>query len=168
MSVLDPFEVAEIEVWPLPQFEGVNSKHPDFPHAKAYLDALEHHIFTRLRAESRFKTILNEKDPATPTVAINEPPSKRGSIVSDAVRALRDHPDTRLARRALIVSKLAQVISEREVKMGLRRVLLTQAKRLQWLAERRFEKLGGELLVEVGPEDEEDDLDRTESDDADK
>ena len=105
MSVLDPFEVAEIEVWPLPQFEGVNKKHPDFNHAKAYLDALEHHVFLRLRSESTFKAILNEKDPPPPTMPVNEPPSKRGVVVSDEVRALRDHPDTRLARRALIVSK---------------------------------------------------------------
>jgi GIY-YIG catalytic domain len=144
MSVLDPFEVAEIEVWPLPQFEGVNSKHVDFKMAKATLDALEHSIFTRLRSESKFKAILNEKNPPTPTVGVNEPASVRGSIVSDTIRGLRSHPDTRLARRAMIVSKLAQVISEREVKMGLRRVLVTQTKRLRWLAERRFGSLGGE------------------------
>lgn len=158
MSVLDPFEVAEIEVWPLPQFEGVHSKHPDFKMAKAYLDALEHHVFLRLRAESRFKAILNEKDPPAPTVQINEPPSKRGSVVSEEVRELRDHPDTRLARRALIVSKLAQVISERDVKMGLRRVLVTQARRMLYLAEERFQGLGGEKEVEMGPEDEEEDI----------
>jgi hypothetical protein len=37
-----------------------------------------------------------------------------------------------------IISRLAEVISEREVQGGLRRVLLTQAKRLQWLAKQRF------------------------------
>lgn len=163
MSVLDPFEVADIEVWPLPQFEGVNSKHVDFAKAAAHLNALEHHVFTLLREGSKFKAILNEKDPPTPTVRIDVPPSVRGSIVTDEIRALRDHPDTRLARRALIVSKLAQVISEREVKMGLRRVLVTQTKRLRWLAERRFERLGGESLVEAGPEDEEDDSANSES-----
>ena len=30
--------------------------------------------------------------------------------------------------------------------------LLTQAKRLEWLAQRRFEGLGGEAAVETGPE----------------
>ncbi|RVC78765.1 GIY-YIG nuclease family protein [Mesorhizobium sp. M2A.F.Ca.ET.046.02.1.1] len=156
MSVLDPFEVAEIQVWPLPQFEAVGSKHPDFNTANAHLNALEHLVFTRLRNESKFKAILNEKDPPAPTVEITEPPSMRGSIVSDRIQELRGHPDTRLARRALIVSKLSQVISEREVKMGLRRVLVTQTRRMNWLAERRFEKLGGESLVEEGAEDEED------------
>jgi hypothetical protein len=41
------------------------------------------------------------------------------------------------------------VISERKVQGGLRRVLLTQAKRLQWLAERRYEALGGAATVGV-------------------
>jgi hypothetical protein len=41
MSVLDPFEVPEIEVWPLPQFEAVGSKHPNFKMANAHLNALE-------------------------------------------------------------------------------------------------------------------------------
>jgi GIY-YIG catalytic domain len=154
MSVLDPFEVADIEVWPLAQFEGVNKKSGiRFKEATAHLNALEHAIFTRLRNESHFKAILNEKDPPLPTIKVDEPKSVRGSIVSEKVRELRDHPDTRLARRALIVSKLAQVISEREVKMGLRRVLVTQAKRIRWLAEQRFESLGGEAEVEQGSEE---------------
>lgn len=94
-----------------------------------------------------------------PTVQITEPPSVRGSIISDRIRELRGHPDTRLARRALIVSKLSQVISAREVKVGLQRVLLAQTRRMNWLAERRFENLGGESLVEAGPEDEEERFD---------
>ncbi len=155
MSVLDPFEVADIEVWPLPEYENVNTRHPDVAKAKAHLDALEHLIFTRLRNESEFKAILNEKDPPIPTVSILEPKSIRGSIVSAQIKDLRGHPDTRLARRALIVSKLSQVISEREVKMGLRRVLVTQTRRLSWLASERFEALGGEKLVETGSEDDE-------------
>jgi hypothetical protein len=58
------------------------------------------------------------------------------------------------SRRALIISRLAQVISERKVQGGLRRVLQTQAKRLQWLAERRYEALGGAASVEKeGDED---------------
>ena len=156
MSVLDPFEVADIEVWPLPELEGVHSKHPDFKTAKAHLDALEHLIFTRLRKQSRFSVILNEKDPPAPTVEITEPSSFRGTILNDRIRELRGHPDSRLARRALTVSKLAQVISERELKgLGLRRVLLAQASRMRWLAEQRFLALGGEAGVEVGSEDEE-------------
>ena len=60
---------------------------------------------------------------------------------------LRSHPDFRIARRALIISRLAQVIAERKVQGGLRRVLLTQSKRLQWLADRRYQALGGAASV---------------------
>lgn len=156
MSVLDPFEVAEIEVWPLPEFQEVGSKHAQYKAANAHLNALEHMIFTRLREKSRFKVILNEKDPPSPTVKIKEPRSFRDTILTDQIRELRGHPDIRLARRALTVSKLAQVISERELQgLGLRRVLLAQASRMRWLAEQRFVALGGEAGVEVGPEDEE-------------
>lgn len=133
MSVLDPFEVFEIEVWPLPQFQ--KTPKGDLA-AKAHLDALEHLIYTKAIADSTFKAVLNEKDPPAPTVTVTAPPALRARIVSDAVYRIRSHPDFRTARRALILSRLAQVIAERKVQGGLRRVLLTQAKRLQWLAGR--------------------------------
>lgn len=164
MSVLDPFEVLEIEVWPLPQFQNVNKKHPGFKEARDHLNSLEYQILAKLRAQSQFNAVLNEKDPATPPLTVPEPPSLRGRIVSDEVHELRQHPDIRIARRTLVVSRLAQVISERKVTFGLRRVLLVQAKRLLWLAQRRFEGLGGEAAVEVGPEDEEE-KDETDTED---
>jgi hypothetical protein len=151
MSVLDPFEVYEIEVWPLPQFQVTPGKDPA---ARQHLDALERIITRQAVAESKFKAILNEKDPPPGALDVDPPPSHRGRIVSDRVFELRSHPDFRIARRALIISRLAQVISERKVQGGLRRVLLTQAKRLQWLAERRYEALGGAASVPV-EEDEE-------------
>jgi hypothetical protein len=144
MSVLDPFEVFEVEVWPLPQFQCVNPRDKALaPPAKAHLDALERQITAQAIANSKFKAILNEKDPPSVSLTVNIPPSFRGRIVSDRVLELRGHPDFRIARRALIISRLAQVISERQVKGGLRRVLLTQAKRLEWLAARRFEATCG-------------------------
>lgn len=152
MSVLDPFEVYEIEVWPLPQFQDVrgrNKKAPAFVEAKAHLDALEDLIYQRAIEDSQFKAVLNEKDPPTPTVEIDEPPSHRACIVSTEVYEIRSHPDFRNARRALIISRLSQVIAERKVQGGLRRTLLTQAKRLQWLAERRYRALGGAASVDV-------------------
>src|SRR6266567_6481014 len=42
MNVLDPFEVAEIEVWPLFELEGKNTKDPE---AKAILYAAEYTVF---------------------------------------------------------------------------------------------------------------------------
>jgi len=144
MSVLDPFEVFEIEVWPLPQFEKVDKRDAV---ARAHLDALERVVTAEAIAKSKFQAILNEKDPPPGAHVVETPPSFRGRIVSDRVYALRSHPDFRIARRSLIISRLAQAISERQVKGGLRRVLLVQAKRLEWLARRRYEALGGAASV---------------------
>jgi len=158
MSVLDPFEVLEIEVWPLPEFQETDGKNKN---AKAHLDALEKLIYQKCLDASRFDAVLNEKDPPVPTLNISEPPSFRAGIVSDDVLAIRRHPDVRIGRRALIIARLAQVISERKVQGGLRRVLITQAKRLEWLAERRFVGLGGAatVAIEDGPDQAEDDED---------
>jgi len=151
MSVLDPFEVYEIEVWPLPQFQNTTGKEEKAA-AKAHLDALEDLIYQRELKASTFGAVLNEKDPPAPTLTVTAPPSFRQRVVSDEVYAIRAHPDFRTARRALIIARLAQVISERKVQGGLRRVMLTQAKRLQWLAERRYVALGG--AASVGRENE--------------
>lgn len=136
MNVLDPFEVHTIAVWPLPQFESSGGKDVG---AIAHLNALEHAVFQQLLVLSEFNAVLNEKDPPLPTVEILIPPEVRGRIVSSDVSRLRDHPDLRIARRAATLAKLAQVISERKVQRGLRRTLLAQAKRLQALAQRRFD-----------------------------
>jgi hypothetical protein len=145
MSVLDPFEVLEIEVWPLPEYQSVLRS--DL-HAKEHLNALEYIVYENSIRASRFRAVLNEKNPRRPVMTVTPPPSFRARIVSEDVYRIRKHPDFRIARRALIISRLAQVISERKVQGGLRRVLITQAKRLQWLAQRRFDALGGEASVE--------------------
>jgi hypothetical protein len=151
MSVLDPFEVFEIEVWPLPHLQDANRSDVT---ARHHLDALERVITDRAVLNSEFKAILNEKDPPTGGAEVEIPPSLRGRIVSERVYELRSHPDFRIARRSLILARLAQVISERKVQGGLRRVLLTQAKRLQWLASRRYEALGGASSVETEGDDD--------------
>ena len=86
---------------------------------------------------------MNEKAPPTPKVGVPIPDSYRAKVVSDDVFKIRSHPDFRIARRALILARLAQVISERQVQSGLRRTLITQAKRLQWLAQRRYDHTSG-------------------------
>lgn len=151
MSVLDPFEVFEIEVWPLADLQ--IAPRTDAA-ARQRLDALERLITAQAIENSQFKAILNEKDPPQGTVTVEAPPSLRGRIVSDRVFEIRSHPDFRLARRSLILSRLAQVISERKVQGGLRRVLLTQSKRLQWLASRRYEALGGAASVATEADDD--------------
>lgn len=155
MSVLDPFEVYEIEVWPLPELQSISKprersgeRWKQWTDAVNMLNSLERSVYNRAIAQSEFHAVLNEKDPPLGKSLDSLPPSLRGCIVSDHVHSIRSHPDFRNARRALIISRLAQVIAERKVQGGLRRVLLTQAMRLQWLAQRRYDALGGASSVE--------------------
>ncbi|OYQ31805.1 excinuclease ABC subunit C [Niveispirillum lacus] len=160
MSVLDPFEVHTINVYPLPQYQNVGKGNKEqFQAAKAHLDGLERAIYDDSINRSEFRAILNEKDPPPSTVVLGAlPVCFSGCIVSEEVYRIRSHPDFRIARRAYIISRLAQVISERKVQGGLRRTLLTQAKRLQWLADRRFMALGGAFSVETEAGGEEGDV----------
>lgn len=164
MNVLDPFEVKSIEVWPLPELQGVHGKDKA---AKAHLNALERQITESCVAASKFNAILNEKDPPPGTDVVNVPKSFRGTILSERVLEFRGHPDLRNARRAQTVARLAQTIAEREVKQGLRRVLVVQAQRLESLAIHRYEELGGAATVEKKDpgksESEEEDEDPPES-----
>lgn len=134
-NILDPFEVCTVRVYPLPEFQ--NAPKTDIV-AKESLDALEYKVFHALRAESKFTAVLNEKPPPAPRREVTVPKFEEKRIASKAVTALRDHPDIRLARRAQTLARLAAGISERRVGHGIRQTLLTQAKRLQWLAERRL------------------------------
>lgn len=136
MSVLDPYEVCYIEVWPIPELQNTPAKGAP-QEAKAKLIALEYEAYQHLLASSRFKAVLNEKVPVEPETREPLPPSFRIKIVSDEVSRLRDHPDLRIARRAATLARLAKVIAERKVQKGLRVTLLTQARRLADLAERR-------------------------------
>ena len=131
MRILDVFEVAEMELWPLWFLEDVPGSDPA---AKARLDSAEHTAYLRAIERSRFGAILNEKiPPAAPVVDL--PASRRFSLVSEATRAERGHPDVRIARRAETLSRLAAVAHERgEVSPGLRRVVVVQSVRLAYLA----------------------------------
>ena len=156
MSVLDPFEVRTIKVWPLPEYQdakGKPSQNSAAREAADRLNALERTIFDRVIGQSRFGRILNEKDP--PNVAACPAELEiSGEIVGGAVLADREHPDIRIARRAMTISRLAHIIASRSVKPGLRRALLTQANRLQFLANERFSAFGGDSAVEVRERDE--------------
>ena len=149
MNVLDPFEVAEIEVWPFWDLQGRNSKDAE---AKAILNSAEYTVFQLVLSQSSFNAVLNEGDIAASTV-IELPPSVRGRIIPDDLYEQRKHPDVRIARRATTIAALARVISEREVSKGLRRTLLTQARRLERLATQRYNEIGGTVpTVEPGQE----------------
>ena len=136
MNVLDPFEVAEIEMWP---FWGLDNK--DRREARKILNQAEYTAFCQVIGKSAFDKVLNEKEPQ-PTKMIELPPSVKVSILPSDLRRQREHPDIRIARRAQTIANLARVISERQVQIGLRHTLLAQAQRLEQLTRRRVEGLG--------------------------
>lgn len=150
MNVLDPFEVAEIEVWPL--FDLTTSAF-DASQVKAHLDAAEYTVYEQAVGASTFRAVLNEKDIAQ-VAPVGLPESFRARIIPDEIHELRKHPDVRIARRAATIASLAKVISERKVSKGLRRTLVTQAKRLLHLAEQRLGEIPGGFPVEAPGEDE--------------
>ena len=140
MNVLDPFEVAEIQVWPLypEDIKGDIGK---------MLNSIEYTVFQKVLKESSFGAVLNEKDiPKTRPVKL--PPAYRGRIIPPNLYELRKHPDTRIARRASTIANLARVISERNVSKGLRRTLLMQARRLERLAAQRLDDFSEGYPVE--------------------
>jgi hypothetical protein len=149
MNVLDPFEVAEIEVWPLWELEGKDTRDRE---AKIRLNSAEYSVFQRVLEHSSFGAVLNEGD-ITATDLIDLPPSTRGRIIPDDLYEQRKHPDVRIARRATTIAALARVISERDVSKGLRRTLMTQAQRLERLAIQRYNEISGNVpTVEPGEE----------------
>lgn len=130
MSVLDPFEVAEIEMWP---FWDMN-----WAQADEILDRAEYTVYQKALRESKFSVVLNEKD-IKPAEEITLPESVRVPVLPADLREKREHPDIRLARRARTIANLARVISERSVRPGIRRTLWAQARRLENLAKTRLE-----------------------------
>lgn len=140
MNVLDPYEVADVEVYPFYELERRRNDEPPESYRdrmKTRLAAAEYTVFQRVLAGSELKAVLNEGDiPERPSVDLPQP--VRGRIVPDDLYEVRKHADVRIARRAGTIARLAKVISERDVSMGLRRTLLTQARRLERLARRRL------------------------------
>jgi len=131
MKVLDPFEVAEIEMWPFFDLA------PD--DVRSTLDAAEFTVYEKVLSESSFRAVLNEKG-IPKSKKLKLPPSTRSSIIPKGIYAARKHADVRIARRTSTIAALARVISERSVASGLRRTLLTQARRLEALAKLRLEE----------------------------
>lgn len=145
MNVLDPFEVAWIEVFPvIHKGRKPKAKTDAFVALRRHLDELEYTVFEIVLRESALGAVLNEKDLIV-TDLVDPPKSYRARIIPDGLFELRKHPDIRIARRASTIARLAQVISERDVSAGLRRTLLTQARRLEKLAEERFKPFANEV-----------------------
>ncbi|MDE2747112.1 MAG: GIY-YIG nuclease family protein [Chloroflexota bacterium] len=140
MRVLDPFEVAEIEMWP---FWGLSDD------VKETLNRAEFTVYERAIRDSEFDIILNEKE-ISEADRIALPTSVRAAILPTGQRGEREHPDIRLARRARTIADLARVISERQVSTGIRRTLWAQSQRLEQLARRRLESFD-DREEETGP-----------------
>ncbi len=140
MRILDVFEVAALQMWPLWELESVTAVR-----AKARLDQVEYSAYVHAIRRSKFRAILNEKIP--PVMPIIElPASHRFELVTNDPADERWHPDVRIARRAETISRLAAVARERgEVSDGLRRVLVIQAVRLTYLSAVRYAQTQGEL-----------------------
>jgi hypothetical protein len=136
MNVLDPFEATEMRVWPL-DFHSLERRE-----ALEMLGQAEYTVYQKLLRESKLNAVLNEKPPPT-TARFKLPKDYRGRIIPDDIYPARKHPDIRIARRANTIASLARVISERKVSKGLRRTLLTQARRLEKLAAERLKDFAG-------------------------
>jgi len=141
MSVLDPVEVAEVELWPF-ELKGKSKKEIEETLANA-----EYTVKTKVIAESKLKFVLNEKDiPTAKEIAL--PKSYRHRIVPSPIYEARQNPDIRIAQRASTIAELAKIVVERKVQKGLRRTLHFQAVRLQSLAKERLDQITGPIEVE--------------------
>jgi hypothetical protein len=153
--ILDPFEVAYVSMWSLPEIaEARHDTDPEKPATTAMkrrlLHPYEYTVYKQCEEESRFRAVLNEGYIApTELVDLREP--VHGKIIPDELWEDRIHPDVRIARRASTIARLSQMISERQVSRGMRRTLLLQAQRLEWLAAERVRILG---IEQLGPGDE--------------
>lgn len=140
MRILDVFEVAELELWPLWEYENTPVRDSAALHA---LNSVEYSAYLAAIDTSKFKAILNEKIPPVSEMVVL-PPSMRFQLISPETRRERGHADVRIARRAETISRLAAVAHERgEVSDGLRRVLVVQAVRLAYLAAVRLAQVEG-------------------------
>lgn len=148
MRILDVFEVAAFEMWPiwdLQDFDGRTATPEAKVDARNRLDRAEYAAYLDAIEKSRFKVILNEKipplseNPELPLVS-----SGRLSLLTEEARNRQNHPDVRISRRAENLSRLAAVAYERgEVTDGLRRVIVVQAVRLAYLAAVRLAEVEG-------------------------
>lgn len=136
--VLDPFEVLEIEVWPMFDVQALPTAQ-----RRAAVDAAEYTVFQQALANSQFGAVLNEGVIAS-TAPTALPASFRGRIIPDDLYEDRAHPDIRIARRAQTIASLARLISERVVSKGLRTTLLVQSQRLEALAANRLQDFASE------------------------
>lgn len=135
--ILDPFEVAEMELYPTEDLRALPNTQKDRQRARA-VDRVEYSVYLAAIANSKYKAILNEKIPPV-SEPVELPKAYRFPLVPENMREEREHPDIRIKRRAETLSRVAAVAHERgEVSEGLRRVIVVQAVRLADLAAARL------------------------------
>lgn len=131
--ILDPFEVAEVELYPTEDLRSLLKADK-----KKAVDAVEYSAYLHAIENSKYKAILNEKIPPV-SARVDLPRAYRFELVPKELREDREHPDVRIARRAETLARVAAVAHERgEVSPGLRRVVVIQAVRLADLAAARL------------------------------
>lgn len=136
--ILDPFEVAEMELYPTEYLRGDKL-------LRSKLDAVEYSVYIDLINKSKYNAILNEKIPPLSNL-VDLPTSYRFQLIPEDMREDREHPDVRIARRAETLARVAAVAHERgEVSSGLRRVIVIQAIRLADLAAARLAYVEGRV-----------------------
>lgn len=144
--ILDPFEVAYVCMWSVPHIATAQSiknpgKKAGTAEKREMLAPYEYSVYKHLEQGSRFHAVLNEGT-ITPTPIVELPTPVKGKIIPPELWDERKHSDVRIARRASTIARLSQMISERQVSSGMRRTLLLQARRLEWLADNRVKELG--------------------------
>jgi hypothetical protein len=139
--ILDPFEVAEMVLWPLESARKLPAAQKT-----AAVDALEYSVYVSAIEQSKYHAILNEKIPPVSPRLKDLPRAYHFNLVPPDMREDREHPDVRIARRAETLARVAAVAHERgEVSAGLRRVIVIQAVRLADLAAGRLAYSEGRL-----------------------
>jgi hypothetical protein len=144
--ILDPFEVAYVSMWSLPEIAvATKPGNPSEPATTAQkrklLAPYEYTVYKQLEDKSKFHAVLNE-GVIKEHELVDLPQVVSGRIIPAELWEERKHADVRIARRASTIARLSQMVSERQVSPGMRRTLLLQAKRLAWLTQTRIQELG--------------------------
>ena len=136
MGVLDPSDVAYVEVWPF--YRDMTKDE-----AARVMSSAEYTVYRHVTENSAARAVLNEKDiPETPLIEL--PKSIKGRVVPLEMYLSRRHPDLCIERKARAVLALVEVIKGRAVSAGLRRTLHTQVRILERLCGARVDNAASE------------------------
>jgi hypothetical protein len=116
--------------------------------AKPMVQRAERTLYLQVIENSTtIKAVLNEKVPEV-LASIDLPEPVTADLIPAESRKRLSHKDVRLAQRAAKTAELAAIVRERQVSLGLRQTLVTQARRLLLLAEARDAEVRSQLTPE--------------------